>query len=72
MRELVYLDLYGNSFYGALDQSIGYWPQIEYINLGCNFLSGTIPPYLGNLTRLVSFDIDYNLLVEGSIPRGVG
>ena len=71
MSQLTYLDLYWNAFYGPLDKAIGQWPLMQYLCLAANSFSGSIPASLGNLTQLVSFDINANMLVQGVIPPGV-
>ena len=45
--------------------------NVQYLNLGWNQLSGSIPASLGNLTQLQYLDLEVNQL-SGSIPASLG
>ncbi|XP_015163958.1 probable LRR receptor-like serine/threonine-protein kinase At1g34110 [Solanum tuberosum] len=48
-----------------------YVPELRVLNLGNNSLTGIIPPYVGNATKLMNFDLSENR-VSGNIPKGIG
>ena len=45
--------------------------HLEFLNLGSNYLQGTISSAIGNLTSTISIDLTYNEL-EGNVPRSLG
>ncbi|WMV23683.1 hypothetical protein MTR67_017068 [Solanum verrucosum] len=48
-----------------------YVPELRVLNLGNNSLTGIIPPYVGNATKLMNFDL-YENRVSGNIPKEIG
>ncbi|XP_078173295.1 receptor-like protein EIX2 [Carex rostrata] len=58
LSDLKYLDLSFNNFNGSkFPEFIGAFRNLKYINLSHTGLSGMIPPQLGNLSRLMYFDV---------------
>ncbi|XP_073101426.1 receptor-like protein EIX2 [Elaeis guineensis] len=61
LMHLKYLDLSLNNFSGApIPKFIGSLVHLEYLNLSNAKFSGSIPPELGNLSRLHFLDISWN------------
>uniref|UniRef100_A0A6I9QKY4 Probable leucine-rich repeat receptor-like protein kinase At1g35710 n=1 Tax=Elaeis guineensis var. tenera TaxID=51953 RepID=A0A6I9QKY4_ELAGV len=61
LMHLKYLDLSLNNFSGApIPKFIGSLVHLEYLNLSYADFSGSIPPELGNLSRLHFLDISWN------------
>ncbi|XP_021888228.1 LRR receptor-like serine/threonine-protein kinase FLS2 [Carica papaya] len=57
-----------NSFYGPIPEDFGEkMPMLSDIDISFNFLSGAIPPSIGNLTYLMTFVVGDNHLT-GPIP----
>ncbi|XP_027905452.1 receptor-like protein 43 [Vigna unguiculata] len=59
-RDVSYLKLKDNSFYGEIPSSLFNYQNLEYLDLSGNMFSGSIPFTLGNLTYLVVLCIGYN------------
>ncbi|XP_078173289.1 uncharacterized protein LOC144567108 [Carex rostrata] len=58
LSDLKYLDLSFNNFTGSkFPEFIGAFRNLKYLNLSHTGLSGTIPPQLGNLSRLMYLDL---------------
>ncbi|XP_078176236.1 uncharacterized protein LOC144569647 [Carex rostrata] len=58
LSDLKYLDLSWNNFNGSkFPEFIGTFRNLKYLNLSYTGLSGMIPPQLGNLSRLMYFDV---------------
>ncbi|XP_078173267.1 receptor-like protein EIX2 [Carex rostrata] len=58
LSDLKHLDLSFNNFNGSkFPEFIGAFRNLKYLNLSYTYLSGTIPPQLGNLSRLMYLDI---------------
>ncbi|XP_078176151.1 uncharacterized protein LOC144569577 isoform X2 [Carex rostrata] len=58
LSDMKYLDLSSNNFTGSkFPEFIGSLRNLKYLNLSNTGLSGTIPPQLGNLYRLMYFDL---------------
>ncbi|XP_078176161.1 uncharacterized protein LOC144569591 [Carex rostrata] len=58
LSDLKYLDLSFNNFTGSkFPEFIGAFRNLKYLNLSYTVLSGTIPPQLGNLSRLMYLDL---------------
>jgi len=59
-RDVSYLKLKDNSFYGEIPSSLFNYQNLEYLDLSGNMFSGSVPFTLGNLTYLVVLKIGYN------------
>ncbi|CDP20273.1 unnamed protein product [Coffea canephora] len=46
-------------------------PNLEYVDLTLNYISGSIPPQIGNLSKLTYLDLQRNLF-SNTIPREIG
>nr|XP_027077438.1 MDIS1-interacting receptor like kinase 2-like [Coffea arabica] len=46
-------------------------PNLEYVDLTLNYLSGSIPPQIGNLSKLTYLDLQRNLF-SNTIPPEIG
>lgn len=46
-------------------------PNLEYVDLAVNGLSGTIPPQISNLSKLIYLDLQFNQLFN-EIPHEIG
>jgi Leucine-rich repeat (LRR) protein len=57
LRDLKYLDLSYNNFFGKIPEFIGMFGKLEYLNLSNSQFSGEVPPHLGNLSQLQYLDI---------------
>ncbi|XP_042517159.1 receptor-like protein EIX2 [Macadamia integrifolia] len=58
LKHLNYLDLSFNNFQGTnIPKFIGSLENLRYLNLSSASFSGTIPPHLGNLSRLQYLDL---------------
>ncbi|XP_078173301.1 receptor-like protein EIX2, partial [Carex rostrata] len=63
LSDLKYLDLSFNNFNGSkFPEFIGAFRNLKYLNLSYTLLSGTIPPQLGNLSRLMYLDLSNYML----------
>ncbi|KAL4018851.1 hypothetical protein IC575_022477 [Cucumis melo] len=63
LKYLNYLDLSGNDFnYTQIPNFLGSMVELTYLNLSRTFFSNKISPHLGNLTKLETLDISFNLL----------
>lgn len=70
-NNLVYLDIFNNSFSGILPNNLGEFKSLELLNLCQNAFSGPIPVSIGQLSNLKLLDLSYNTL-RGPIPVSVG
>ncbi|XP_078166213.1 receptor-like protein EIX2 [Carex rostrata] len=58
LSDLKHLDLSFNNFSGSkFPKFIGAFRNLKYLNLSNTGLLGTIPPHLGNLSKLLYFDL---------------
>ncbi|KAH7518850.1 hypothetical protein FEM48_Zijuj09G0215000 [Ziziphus jujuba var. spinosa] len=58
LKDLNYLDLSGNFFFGTeIPAFLGSLRKLRYLNLSNSFFVGPIPPNFGNLSRLTHLDL---------------
>ncbi|XVF21388.1 hypothetical protein REPUB_Repub12eG0086300 [Reevesia pubescens] len=57
LRHLIHLDLSNNLFW-SIPEFIGSLTELTYLNLSYNPFEGTIPSQLGNLSKLLSLDLN--------------
>uniref|UniRef100_A0A453NDM1 Uncharacterized protein n=1 Tax=Aegilops tauschii subsp. strangulata TaxID=200361 RepID=A0A453NDM1_AEGTS len=62
LSSLLTLDLGGNSFSGAIPESIGQLRRLEELHLGSNNMSGELPSTMSNCTNLKTIDLKINNL----------
>ncbi|KAI3448864.1 hypothetical protein Pfo_005529 [Paulownia fortunei] len=66
------LDLSNNRFHGPIPQNISdVMPDLIFLSLSSNQLTGQIPASIGNMSLLSVLDLSRNNLM-GSIPSGIG
>ncbi|GFQ06319.1 DNA-damage-repair/toleration protein drt100 [Phtheirospermum japonicum] len=68
MKQLRYLNLSNNLFYGHLPEELGELKQLKELEFSSNQLSGEIPISLGQLSNLERIDI-YNNAFEGTLTE---
>ncbi|KAF4360380.1 hypothetical protein F8388_019466 [Cannabis sativa] len=68
---LFMLNLNNNKFHGEISPNWGSSKNLQSFYIGGNYISGTIPPEIGNLSKLTVLDFSSNLLV-GEIPKSFG
>ncbi|MBR4381047.1 MAG: Ig-like domain-containing protein [Bacteroidaceae bacterium] len=73
------INLEGNNLKGYIPESIGLLVDLSYINLhgdnhnfGFNYISGSIPSSICNLTKLKYLDLGENFTITGKIPANIG
>lgn len=71
LRNLEYLRLHMNGFFGALQREITGLSKLRELYLFGNYFGGTIPPELAELKHLEVIDMYANQL-EGTIPSALG
>lgn len=72
-RHLETLDLGTNDLGGFIPSELGHSQcQLKILHLQLNDLSGTIPESLQNCAGLVSFAVDRNIGITGTIPSWLG
>lgn len=68
-----WLLLNGNNLTGSLPPEIGYFPQLEVLQLDGNpGLTGSLPSTLGNLSSLEHLSVTWNDGLTGSLPSSLG
>ncbi|OAY80910.1 Somatic embryogenesis receptor kinase 1 [Ananas comosus] len=67
LKNLQYLELYGNNISGSIPYELGNLTNLVSLDLYMNKFSGPIPPTLGNLMNLRFLDLSNNNL-SGSVP----
>ncbi|KAF4368206.1 hypothetical protein F8388_022839 [Cannabis sativa] len=70
LKELTYLELDNNHFYGSIPLELGSCRSLALLNLAQNNLTGPLPSQLGNLTMLQVLKLQLNNL-SGEIPEPV-
>ncbi|KAI4330216.1 hypothetical protein MLD38_028517 [Melastoma candidum] len=71
-RRLRHLHLGGNFFSGPIPVGYSLCDSLEYLALSGNELTGTIPPLLGNLSRLQELYVGYYNIFDGGLPPELG
>ncbi|TVU33033.1 hypothetical protein EJB05_24813, partial [Eragrostis curvula] len=66
------LNLSNNTLTGTIPNSIGNLHLLSEIDLDNNSLEGPLPPLLFNLSNLVTFNVQVNYHLSGSLPLGMG
>lgn len=66
---LAVLNLTSNEFYGEIPSEFGEMKCLQNLDLSYNNFSGLFPMSLNNLTSLSKFNVSYNPLISGVIPR---
>jgi Leucine-rich repeat (LRR) protein len=67
------IDLEGNNLDGPIPAIIDDLPNLEFLNLRGNILSGSLPDSLGNLSSLLELDLGYGGgSIIGPIPSTLG
>ncbi|CAO2821332.1 unnamed protein product [Amaranthus hypochondriacus] len=62
LKHLEYLDLSSNDFQGQIIPSfIGLFSNLKHLNLSRTGLTGLVPHHLGNLSKLLSLDLNCNI-----------
>ena len=71
-RSVIHINLTGSGLKGTLHAfSFSFLPNFIGLNLSNNSLYGTIPSFLGNLSKLIYVDLSCNQLF-GRIPSEIG
>lgn len=73
LYNLVFLDISGNNLRESLPQVLegSTLPNVMYFRLTSNTITCKLPMCLGEVTKLIVLDLDFNLL-EGNIPDSLG
>ena len=69
LSSLTQLDLNNNQLTGSIS-GIGVFPEMEFLQLHDNFFTGTIPPSLGDSTRLAAFTL-HETEIGGVMPQSI-
>ncbi|XP_038887937.1 receptor-like protein EIX2 [Benincasa hispida] len=66
LKYLNYLDLSANFFnYTKIPIYLTQLPELRYLNLSLTYFHGTIPPFLGNLSKVIYLDLNNNEYLDG-------
>ncbi|CAN6703997.1 unnamed protein product [Malus baccata var. baccata] len=65
--QLTYLDISANKFGGLIPDSLANLTQLATFRISTSFLTGPIPSWLGNFSKLEYLDFAFNRL-NGSVP----
>ncbi|KAM0013479.1 putative non-specific serine/threonine protein kinase [Helianthus debilis subsp. tardiflorus] len=71
LKNLVHIDLNGNSISGSIPDSIGNLSSLQTLELGSNLISGPIPDSIGRLSSLLSMYLPSNS-ITGPLPESLG
>nr|XP_043633742.1 receptor-like protein EIX2 [Erigeron canadensis] len=71
LKNLVHIDLYGNSISGLIPDSLGNLSSLQTLELGDNLHSGPIPDSMGRLSSLLSMHLPFNS-ISGPLPDSLG
>ncbi|GJX41682.1 kinase-like domain-containing protein [Tanacetum coccineum] len=73
MNSVVYLELWlgRNKMVGSITKEISYLSKLTLLTIHSNYLTGGIPPFLGNITSMKSFPATKNPF-GGNIPDTLG
>ncbi|CAM0150183.1 unnamed protein product [Urochloa decumbens] len=72
MSSLIDFRVTMNELHGTLPHELGvHLPNLQYLRLGMNHFTGSLPASLANATEIYSLDISFNNFT-GSVPPGIG
>ncbi|KAD5961456.1 hypothetical protein E3N88_12929 [Mikania micrantha] len=71
MKNLVHIDLYGNSISGLIPDTLGNLSSLQTLELGSNSISGPIPDSIGSLLSLLVMNLPSNS-ISGPLPDSLG
>ncbi|KAJ0078732.1 hypothetical protein Patl1_22941 [Pistacia atlantica] len=71
LSNLVYLDMWQNSFNGSIPPQLLHLRHLEYLDLSNNLIEGTISNDVVGLKSLKQLILDENF-IRGEIPAGIG
>uniref|UniRef100_A0A7N0ZY03 non-specific serine/threonine protein kinase n=1 Tax=Kalanchoe fedtschenkoi TaxID=63787 RepID=A0A7N0ZY03_KALFE len=66
---LIVLNVSDNGFSGEIPDEIGSLKCLQNLDLSCNNFSGAFPASLNDLSELNKFNVSYNPLISGVIPK---
>ncbi|KAH9735388.1 MDIS1-interacting receptor like kinase 2 [Citrus sinensis] len=71
---ITHIDLEDSKIKGELGRlNFSCFPNLQYLNLGNNNLSGSIPPQIGSLSNLKYLNLRWNNLTgDGALPQEIG
>ncbi|XP_042013454.1 leucine-rich repeat receptor protein kinase HPCA1-like [Salvia splendens] len=68
---LIHVLFDGNQLDGSIPSTIGLVETLEVLRLDRNFLKGSVPPNLNNLTNMIELNLAHNML-SGALPNLTG
>ncbi|KAL8240943.1 hypothetical protein R6Q59_014298 [Mikania micrantha] len=71
LKNLVHIDLYGNSISGLIPDTVGNLSSLQTLELGSNLILGPIPDSIGRLSSLLVMNLRSNS-ISGPLPDSLG